>query len=250
MRATLPLLAGVVAGSILTGALGASDSDCADCHRANPDLPSYAHIADWADSIHGRERVGCESCHGGDPNTFQQFLAHRDILHPEDPDSPLHPTRLASTCGVCHGAILSAFEDSSHGRLIRQGDVQVPGCISCHGPVAAQGLGPNGLQVACSRCHDADARWPEPEVSIGGAALAVYREAERQLKKVRNRVRKVKEGALAHELEAGVIDVAATLDEAIEAGHAMDLDTMLEESRAAQATLDGLFEALKQRRRR
>ena len=67
----------------------AQRSRCADCHFATPPDSAGSHLGewnrtkhleDWEMSPHGRNDVGCESCHGGDPATFESFLAHRGIL--------------------------------------------------------------------------------------------------------------------------------------------------------------------------
>ena len=54
-----------------------SRSRCADCHFANSTAASRWHLSEWDHSAHGRADVGCEGCHGGDPSTFESFLAHR-----------------------------------------------------------------------------------------------------------------------------------------------------------------------------
>lgn len=91
----------VVAGLLLAGDAGAqSQSRCADCHFANPGSISVAHLSEWDLSAHGRRNVGCESCHGGDPKSFEPFVAHRDILARNNPASSVHRTNLPKTCGT------------------------------------------------------------------------------------------------------------------------------------------------------
>lgn len=54
-------------------------SNCADCHVANVyTAPASNHLDEWSRSPHGRNSVGCERCHGGDPGTFERLQAHRD----------------------------------------------------------------------------------------------------------------------------------------------------------------------------
>ena len=141
----------LLVGMLTPATAMAGDSTCADCHRSNPDLPSHPHIEDWQASVHGHNEVGCEQCHGGDATTFRKFLAHRGMLRPVDPRGHLHATNLPATCGKCHAAAYRAFSTSTHGELVSEGDNQVPTCTSCHGPLALQGLGPNGLQVASAQ---------------------------------------------------------------------------------------------------
>ena len=40
-------------------------SRCADCHFAQNNAPAQDHLFDWDRSPHGRNRVGCDKCHGG-----------------------------------------------------------------------------------------------------------------------------------------------------------------------------------------
>lgn len=65
-------------------------SRCADCHIANPGSMSGTHLAEWDLSAHGRRNVGCEACHGGDPTSFEPFVAHRGVLARSNLASPVH----------------------------------------------------------------------------------------------------------------------------------------------------------------
>ena len=86
-------------------------SQCASCHFANPYTePAQQHLHDWDVSPHGRNQVGCESCHGGDSQTFERFQAHQDILPSSNPASPVHRTQLPSTCGLCHAGPYTNFQ--------------------------------------------------------------------------------------------------------------------------------------------
>jgi hypothetical protein len=51
---------------------------------------SGTHLAEWDLSAHGRRNVGCEACHGGDPTSFEPFVAHRGVLARSNPASPVH----------------------------------------------------------------------------------------------------------------------------------------------------------------
>jgi Cytochrome c554 and c-prime len=84
---------GVVACLCLSAAFAkpaASQSRCADCHFANPGAPAANRLADWDHSLHSRNSVECEKCHGGDATTFEPFLAHRGILNSTNPASPVN----------------------------------------------------------------------------------------------------------------------------------------------------------------
>lgn len=78
-------------------------SRCADCHFANPYTePAQEHLHRWSLSPHQRADVGCDSCHGGNPDTFESLQAHRGVLSSFNPSSPVHRTQLPATCGACH----------------------------------------------------------------------------------------------------------------------------------------------------
>ncbi len=101
------------AAALVLGAVPAaaqSQSRCADCHFANPGSVSASHLAEWDLSAHGRQNVGCETCHGGDARSFETFVAHKDILARTNPASPVHRTNLPKTCGTCHTGPFVAFQ--------------------------------------------------------------------------------------------------------------------------------------------
>lgn len=223
----------------------AEDSHCADCHIANPDLPSHSHVVDWQSSIHGRREVGCEDCHGGNATTFRKFLAHRGIIAPNHPDSPLHPANVARTCGSCHGAILSAYTSSPHWELLKSGADTPPTCTSCHGSLALQRLGSGGLKVSCVSCHGEAGAWPSAEyTSWGQTALSDLRETEKLLKSTRKRVKRMKQSALRHEMEALRLSAGTNFTMAVEAGHSMDTEGMSQWLETARRELDSLVALL------
>ena len=96
--------------SVLTaGSARAQQSHCADCHFANPSAPRRDHLNEWDRSPHGRNNIGCEWCHGGNPKVFEDFLAHRGVLNAFDKASPVNPRNQPATCGRCHvGALVAA----------------------------------------------------------------------------------------------------------------------------------------------
>lgn len=110
--------------------------DCGACH----DEPARLYAA----SIHAQaHRVSqdspaatCVDCHGS-----------HEVLPAKDPRSLTYYLELPETCGRCHGSpatiekanirignVLARFEDSIHGRALRdKGLVVAPNCGSCHG---------------------------------------------------------------------------------------------------------------------
>ena len=140
-------------------------SNCADCHVA----PN--HLDEWSRSPHGRNNVGCERCHGGDPGTFERLQAHRDVLGSFNPSSPVHRTQLPRTCGGCHTGPYVNFQTSRHHELLGEGDRRVPTCSTCHGSVGANLLSPAGLERQCSTCHGPDGVAPRPGRAAGARLL-------------------------------------------------------------------------------
>ena len=91
MRRTLSALLIAAATSIVAPHVSAQippRSGCADCHYADPKAPRPDHLESWDRSPHGRNAVGCETCHGGNPRTFEGFLAHQAILGRRTPGVP------------------------------------------------------------------------------------------------------------------------------------------------------------------
>ena len=69
---------------------------------AGPTPRGARHLSAWDQSAHGRNAVGCETCHGGKPHTFELFEAHTGDPALHQPRQPRGPINLAATCGRCH----------------------------------------------------------------------------------------------------------------------------------------------------
>ena len=89
MKGVFVIVAALAAG-IWAAPAAAQTSTCADCHFANPDAPRRGLLSDWDRSAHGRQNVGCEKCHGGNPTSFEKLVAHKGIIGPGDRKSPVH----------------------------------------------------------------------------------------------------------------------------------------------------------------
>jgi hypothetical protein len=128
---------------------------CGSCHSGPPDAAGPPRVyRSYMDSIHGHGlshsgllvAANCSNCHG----------AH-DIRSSADPASRLARPRVATTCGVCHQGIRTAYLEGSHGRRLAAGDQNVPSCSDCHRAhrICRPHQDPCRLEVVegCGDCH-------------------------------------------------------------------------------------------------
>ncbi len=242
---------GWVATLVLAGLLLATEgnaqtlSRCADCHVANPGSVSANHLADWELSAHARQGVGCETCHGGNPRSFEAFVAHKDILARNNPASPVRRVVLPKTCGTCHTGPMVAFSRSKHAELLRAGDTLGPTCTTCHGEAAGVRLSPKALEAQCASCHGAGKIAPHPEFPARGrVAVEGLRETRALLKDVRNAIARVKDQTRRASLEQAAQQAEVPIIEATQAGHAFVYDQLEERLTTARARLAALFERI------
>jgi hypothetical protein len=142
---------------------------CGRCHsdaqfmkRYNPGL-RVDQVTEYATSVHGRRlrELGdpsvatCVSCHP----------AHR-IRPPSDPNSTVHPLKVAETCGRCHADSaymakykiptdqLTKYKASVHWKtMTAKGDLSAPTCNDCHGNHGAAPPGMSWVGNVCAQCH-------------------------------------------------------------------------------------------------
>ena len=125
--------------------VAAKPVSCAACHERQTES--------YGTSVHGlavragkADAAGCKDCHGT-----------HEITSPNSPASPLHYTRLASTCGECHPDVARRIQASVHGKALAAGRREAPTCTDCHSEHRIEGLKiGKSLKLAgevCSRCH-------------------------------------------------------------------------------------------------
>jgi predicted CXXCH cytochrome family protein len=141
---------------------------CGRCHadgeymrRYRPEL-STDQVAQYQTSVHGKRLAAgdtkvatCVSCHG----------VH-GILPGSDTRSPVHKTRVATTCAHCHADAaymreydiptnqFAAYQRSVHAEhLLVQRDLAAPSCNSCHGNHGAFPPGAASVAEVCGQCH-------------------------------------------------------------------------------------------------
>ena len=142
---------------------------CGRCHSNAQFMKQYNpalrvdQVAEYETSVHGRRlrrlndpKVAvCVSCHP----------AH-SIRPPSDPQSSVHPLRVADTCGRCHGDAkymagyniptdqLEKYRTSVHAHAMTvKGDLSAPTCNDCHGNHGASPPGISWVGNVCGQCH-------------------------------------------------------------------------------------------------
>ena len=125
--------------------LAAQPPNCAKCHQKQSE--SYGA------SVHGlalargeKNSAACSDCHDG-----------HTILPPSSPESPLHYSRLAQTCGKCHDEAARDVAESVHGKAVAAGHRDAPTCTDCHSEHKIMALkSSSSLNISaevCSHCH-------------------------------------------------------------------------------------------------
>jgi hypothetical protein len=123
----------------------AKPASCTGCHARS--------IESYAASVHGlafttghADSATCSDCHDG-----------HAALPPTSPDSPLHFSKLAQTCGACHGEAAMDFANSVHGKAVAAGHREAPTCTDCHSEHKIEALKTTSpLKISaevCSKCH-------------------------------------------------------------------------------------------------
>ena len=110
------------------------DNSCVKCHAD--------YFEDMKGSIHSKEAIYCNNCHGGDPGQATKELAHdpqKGYLGVPDKQ------QIANLCGTCHSDVermnfygiptdqLAQYKTSKHGKaLFGENDTHVAVCSDCH----------------------------------------------------------------------------------------------------------------------
>ncbi len=141
---------------------------CASCH-SNPDFmrkynpqARVDQYTEYLTSVHGKKYQA------GDANVATCVDCHRahGVLAVKNPNSPVYPTNVPSTCGRCHADAkkmapygiptnqMELYLGSVHGvALIKNRDLAAPTCNSCHGNHGATPPGVDSVANVCGQCH-------------------------------------------------------------------------------------------------
>jgi formate dehydrogenase gamma subunit len=119
--------------------------NCVTCHEQQ--------TASYNASVHGLAPQGGAGQHAA---TCQDCHDSHEILPPNLTASPLHPSRLAETCGACHDQEVKDWAMSVHGKAMAAGLRDAPTCTDCHSEhkiAALKTASPQKSSEICSRCH-------------------------------------------------------------------------------------------------
>lgn len=125
---------------------------CLDCHTSSLMPAKYRKIpAEWRTSVHYKNGVSCQGCHGGDPKD-----ASRAMLPGAGFVGVPKPKEVPGFCGKCHLGIKDSFLASGHGKALMTTG-RGPNCVLCHGSHNIQIATINIIQPQrCGICHKYD----------------------------------------------------------------------------------------------
>ncbi len=151
---------------------GDPNATCLACHTIpdrSVELPSgelmsvYVDRFDYHDSVHGEQDLPCTACH-----TEISGYPHDPITATDYRDYQL---QRYETCKNCHAEQYEATQDSTHAKILQEGNRDAAICTDCHGAhdIAATGDSRQETSVTCSKCHSAI--YEQYKASVHGAAL-------------------------------------------------------------------------------
>jgi hypothetical protein len=238
----VPIILIALLALAVPSSVAAQQSACADCHFADPKAPARDHLEAWDRSEHGRSRVGCEKCHGGNAATFESFLAHRGILNSTNPASPVNARNLPTTCGTCHAGPFVAFQKSAHFALLKKGDQRVPVCSTCHGAVGGERPSPKALEGECQQCHGPKGVALRPERAAAARALyEAINESREMLGIAKPLIARITDKPRKAQLETMYQQAEVPLVQAVQAGHEFVYDNLNERLATARRRIEALL---------
>jgi hypothetical protein len=129
-------------------------NSCVQCHFR---LPGNSFVGarshSWTESIHQKNGVTCDKCHGGNPHAAGEKEAHEGVLPSSNPESTVYFKNVPATCGKCHGAQYYKFTQSVHYKML-ESTGKGPECVTCHGSMVTRVVTPNNVAALCEQCHN------------------------------------------------------------------------------------------------
>lgn len=146
---------------------------CVSCHT---DISGFPHPIKTAQTLHEyqlQRDATCVECHEEQVSQTKDNI-HGILLNQGDVNAPtcsnchdphaqpymeeLNKTEHAEVCANCHNGIFKEYANSVHGEaMIKEGNLDVPGCIDCHGvhTIADTSTAAfrNSSVYLCADCH-------------------------------------------------------------------------------------------------
>jgi hypothetical protein len=160
-----------VAASSAPAQEAASPASCVRCH-GSLDGALREPAVQWGGSIHARNGIGCDACHGGDPS-----IAGMEAMSPAKGfrGAP-NDVGIPAFCGRCHPGVEEDYRDSAHGQALGSGG---PQCVTCHGAHAVVEASPGIInRDRCTTCHDYG-RADEIKAALAQTDARIAREEDR-----------------------------------------------------------------------
>lgn len=245
------LLGALLAAALAVGSVGGARSEetsntCDRCH-ADPDFlvtnkKLYDYYQEWSVSIHKREGVECDDCHGGDSRATDAKRAHGDGVGLTDPASGIYYKNVADTCGTCHDEILSGFVESDHfAHVEKKGDeAQGPTCVTCHGAINSEVLNVNNVSASCARCHNEETDNHPENPAKARAVLNRFLSIQRFYRYIALRAEPEEARKFFKEIDPSVHQLAVTW-------HTFDLEKIERETGVLLAALNAKRDELRHR---
>jgi len=234
----LTLAALGLAAAIAAPAAAQPITRCAACHIANlAHVPGGEHVGEWQRSAHARQGVGCHECHGGNQWAIEAGEAHRGVLGPAHPLSPVNRLNVATTCARCHRRNALAYGTTLHATLVDIEDRRAPVCTTCHGIMSARVPSPATLEARCASCHPPGS----PRASYPGRmrdALEGLTVEQTRAAALQDQVERMTDYSTRVALLGSLLDAREQLKTAVEAIHRLDPLAVVQETAAVKRRLD------------
>ena len=150
MMRSFPTYAAVLILILLAAPLALADN-CQDCHRSSVFKVKYKALYDYhvgyETSVHALAGLSCVDCHGGDPETMDEDLAHVEVRE------RVKKLQIPATCGQCHPSQSEAFLGSDHNEATAD-DRDALNCVDCHGSMEMDVTFVGKVHRKCMKCHD------------------------------------------------------------------------------------------------
>lgn len=218
-----------------------AENQCVACHQGGQAGKAVAaRHQDYTGSIHERNQVGCNDCHGGDPSATETTAAHTGVLPASDPESRVHFQRVPATCGACHKAQYTGFVRSRHAKRLA-GSGMGPNCVTCHGSMATHVLTEDQFEPFCVACHNDRTEADPDKPWEAAAALSMMRQAATLTRWAGEFIELAKQaGRDTKKAEKDVEDAGRAIAEARTAWHTFDMNQVRDHTAAAtRAAIQG-----------